>query len=389
MDIKNIYVYKIGFGDCSLLELDNVNILLDCGGNIKELEKNVLVNDIISKTLNKNLECIVTHFHDDHYNTLSMFPNAAFDAIYAPNFFTKEEIKLQLYALLILSNSSSCYLMAEQMLRFIPKIIDDGILKECAIVNFVKKGDLINNNMEVLWPDPNILDYEVRNLLDEFEKILKVNSNEIYRESANFHNGVWSDLIEKIELLAKKYISNVEMLKNNRMQNEITLDYISNNIKNILDDLNAIKKQVNLKKLTSVPRKRIKQIQNKYSIIFHNDKVLFLGDITAKIFNDNIACKIENNKYNYIKVAHHGTKNYFTNKLPKSDKMIISSGKKSNCDISAMYPLYYNDRKFICTCNDFCEYYNSISKFGEHEVKDEPKCKIYCGMKNICEKLNF
>lgn len=302
-----------------------------------DLKKPYLVNDIISKTLNKNLECIVTHFHDDHYNTLSMFPNAAFDAIYASNFLTNEEIRLQLYALLILSNSSSCYLMAEQMLRFIPKIIDDGILKECAIVNFVKKGDLINNNMEVLWPDPNILDYEVRNLLDEFEKILKVNSNEIYRESANFHNGVWSDLIEKIELLAKKYISNVEILKNNRMQNEITLDYISNNIKNILDDLNAIKKQVNLKKLTSFPRKRIKQIQNKYSIIFHNDKVLFLGDITAKIFNDNIACKIENNKYNYIKVAHHGTKNYFTNKLPKSDKMIISSGKKSNCDISAMY----------------------------------------------------
>ena len=65
MDIKNIYVYKIDFGDCSLLELDNVNILVDCGGDIKELEKTVLVNDIISKTLNKNLECIVTHFHDD------------------------------------------------------------------------------------------------------------------------------------------------------------------------------------------------------------------------------------------------------------------------------------------------------------------------------------
>ena len=127
-----------------------------------------------------------------------MFPNAAFDAIYAPNFFTKEEIKLQLYALLILSNSSSCYLMAEQMLRFIPKIIDDGILKECAIVNFVKKGDLINNNMEVLWPEYNIHDSEVEKLLDEFEKILKVNSNEIYRESANFHNGVGSDLIEEM-----------------------------------------------------------------------------------------------------------------------------------------------------------------------------------------------
>lgn len=242
MDIKNIYVYKIGFGDCSLLELDNVNILVDCGGNIKELEKTVLVNDIISKTLNKNLECIVTHFHDDHYNTLSMFPNDAFDAIYAPNFFTKEEIKLQLYALLILSNSSSGHLMAEQMLRFIPKIIDDGILKKCAIVNFVKKGDFINDNMEVLWPDPNILDYEVRNLLDEFEKILKVNSNEIYRESANFHNGVGSDLIEEIELLAEKYISNVEMLKNNRMQNEISLDSISTNIRNILDDISDIKK---------------------------------------------------------------------------------------------------------------------------------------------------
>lgn len=89
-----------------------------------DLKKPYLVNDIISKTLNKNLECIVTHFHDDHYNTLSMFPNAAFDAIYASNFLTNEEIRLQLYALLILSNSSSCYLMTEQILRFIPKIIE-------------------------------------------------------------------------------------------------------------------------------------------------------------------------------------------------------------------------------------------------------------------------
>lgn len=35
---------------------------------------------------------------------------------------------------------------------------------------FCEKGDFINDNMEVLWPDPNILDYEVGNLLDEFEK---------------------------------------------------------------------------------------------------------------------------------------------------------------------------------------------------------------------------
>lgn len=38
---KNIYVYKIAFDDCSLLKLDNVNILVDYGGNINGLEKTV------------------------------------------------------------------------------------------------------------------------------------------------------------------------------------------------------------------------------------------------------------------------------------------------------------------------------------------------------------
>lgn len=389
MAVKQIDVYNVEFGDCSLLKLDKCNLLVDCGGSIQRIQQNKIKNDILKSSQGFPLGCVVTHFHSDHYNILSLFPQNTFDAIYAPNFFTKDEIKIQLYALLLLSSTSSTYLMAKTMLESIPKLVDSGIIKKNAWVQFVKKGDYISDkNIEVLWPD---IDYQKGSeIIDKFEEL----ANDAIKaaiQNSSTHNEA-SDLIgltETIDSYASQYS---ELLEGSEVTGQ-TLYQAAEPINFIIGKVLDIKSQLNriLGKISGLPTKSVKKIQNQYSIVFHEYKnpcdipLLYLGDVSADVYDKHIKKIVCKNEYKYIKIAHHGTKNYFMKDLPISKIMIISNGKRKKPDISAMYPLYYSNQKFVCTNNVNCEYYKAKTHFGKKNIS--LPCQHICNFNSIKETL--
>lgn len=390
MSVKKISVYDVGFGDCSLLELDSCNLLVDCGGNIATNKKKFIKDDILNSCIGKALECVITHFHSDHYNIISLFPANTFDAFYAPNFFSKIEIKIQLYALLLLSNASSSYLMAKSMLELIPNLVNKGIIKSNAWIQFVKKGDYINEkNLEVLWPDINYR--KGKEIIDTFENSIRdAIRNSIQTPTATNKSFNLNELIETIDSYAAQYS---ELVQNRGRINGEDLAQYSGEIEGIVERVLNIRNQIshNLSRIKGLPTKRIKGIQNEYSIVFHqynnnhNMPLLYLGDVSIDVFNKHIKTVINKNKYKYIKVAHHGTKNYFMKDLPECKTMIISSGKRNKCEITAVYPLYYSKQKFVCTNNDNCEFYNAATNFGNKKIS--LPCKQICNFNTIKEIL--
>lgn len=382
MNIEKICVYNVGFGDCSLLESKNCNLLVDCGGSRDLSERLYLSNDILNSSNGKKLSCIITHFHKDHYNYLSAFQKDSFDAIYAPNFFSEEEIKTQLYALLLMSKTSEVYAMAESMLKWIPNLIDKRILKEDAFVHFVRKGDFIEDkNIEVLWPDM----HSIKNaeIIDKFKNALL--NAAIHTDISNINQTV---LIQLIDDYAKQYAH--LMMEFNTVHFGLLLES-SHQINNIVENVLELRKRftLNYKKNYGLPTKSLKRLQNQYSIVFHECNgtlpILYLGDVPSDIFSKNIKTIIEYNKYKYIKAAHHGTKAYFTRDLPECETIIISSGKKNNCDITAMYPLLYSNQKFVCTSNEYCEYYNAKTDFKKNNIP--LSCQQICGFNGIKKVL--
>lgn len=380
MAVKQLNVYDVGFGDCSLLELESFNLLVDCGGN---RNKKQVKDDIFITNSGKRLECVITHFHSDHYNILSQFGRDSLDAIYAPNFFTKDEIKIQLYSLLLLSSTSSSYLMAESMLKLIPNLLDYGIIKRNRLVNFVKKGDYIGEkNLQVLWP--NVCPNQIGKLANDIKCLVEKSTQ---HSSSDISEGFSNVLIPTMEELAISYYNIVQRHEEINAHN---LREISSQINLILKEVSNLKNNYNnvLRNIKGLPKKRIKQIQNQYSIVFHNydancingKNLLFLGDVTPDVFEKYINVDVNKNCYDYIKVSHHGTKKYFMRDLPHCETMIISNGKKSKCDITAMYPLRYSQRKFVCTNNKYCEYYNAKTNFGKNNIK--LPCQKVCDFKN-------
>ena len=93
MIIEKLTVYNVGFGDCITIELENdESVLLDCGGNLNSKKKEKIKNDI-KENQKGNLNVIISHFHNDHYNILQLFENETIDVLYVPNFFVKDIIK--------------------------------------------------------------------------------------------------------------------------------------------------------------------------------------------------------------------------------------------------------------------------------------------------------
>lgn len=85
-----------------------------------------------------------------------------------------------------------------------------------------------------------------------------------------------------------------------------------------------------------------------------------------------------------MKVAHHGTKDYYSERLPCTEKLIISNAKKIDWDISAKYALKYTYPKFVCTNNSGCEIYNTRGHDCS-SIKKALDCKSiedgsYCSM---------
>lgn len=367
MSIKQLTVYNVYFGDCIDIELDNKEkLLVDCGSNflgekLKSYFKNIA--DDIMKNHNNNVKIVVTHFHEDHYNILKYFSESSIEEIYIPNFFTEEEIKLEFFTLLQKAEDNLIYQNAKKMLKLIPNLVLEkseqgkSILKSKAMITFVKREDPISDDFTTLWP--NIKEYTITVVLNKVKE--ELNNNK--------------EIVSTIENFSKQYHEITEQIKQRLYleSNVRTLDVLANELQKIVEEaINFIERIDNIPKISRYIMSEIHNIQNEISVVFHKkditstaDDCLFLGDIPSDIYEEYIYRDVCKKKYKCIKVAHHGSDDYFTLNLPDSEHLIISNGKpehikKGNTKrcpyISHQYPFYYTQRQIHCTNSNNCQF---------------------------------
>lgn len=348
--INSIRVYNVGFGDCFLLKIGEKKILVDAG--TKKLDNKIktdIIKDINSEAIN-GMYGVITHFHVDHYNLLCKLKHNTFTEFYLPNFFTEKEIKLELYVMAILGKNSEAHKFAANLLLTIPELVGSGIIKNGKSIRFVKKGNHILGNIEVLWPD-YVHGGNIDTLLMEMESRIT-------------DNGIRN----KIEEITKQYFGLLDIGNGGIIVQSDSIDVIKRKIKDIENKTGEVKYEGKTKNLSAGLKEKLQDIQNDYSIVMQTEYALdpqrryylHLGDVTSRSYEKYIRSQVINKRYVIVKVAHHGTKDYFVKDLPEADMLIISNGRYSNWDISAKYAVWYSHEKFICTNHDGCELFDTI-----------------------------
>ncbi|MBA4685515.1 MAG: hypothetical protein H2184_00025 [Candidatus Galacturonibacter soehngenii] len=377
--IDKIRVYNAGFGDCFLVygttDKNNLSfkLLVDAGTATPSATNEIDIIKDINTESGKGIYGMLTHFHEDHYKWFEKLKRDSFDVFYLPNFFTDMEIKFQLLALTFLSRRSAIYEFAHQLLLIVPNLLHNNIIKNNGEVHFVKLYDRIVDDIEILWPEsrrnPNM-----EEIIEEIENKITVEQNRLINEIVDLYMEL---LTGEIIVQGERIVSIVDTIIN------LTNQLIGNNERgNILSRSDV---------------EKIKKVQNQYSIVFHTTyvtqkNILFLGDVSSENFDKYICPKI-NDGYKILKVAHHGTKDYYSDNLPYSEKFIISNAKKGNWDITAKYAMKYPNPMFVCTNNSGCEIYNTLGQdcmIIKRALSTHPKgCYCSIGAGNFSMDINL
>ena len=358
--MDSIAVFSVGFGDCFLLNNDNQGILVDCGSkNYKKSEKKEVAESIQRFCQDNCIDLssvVITHFHEDHYNILGSLTGASISTLYIPDFFSFDEIKLEFLQLMIQPRKSLYFKRANEILLLLPSLLKLPVYNRKLVIKCVKRGDRIDsvpNPYSVLWPD-------VRKAFDPEAVVLFILQSLLDISTSAEELSAYADE------LTNQYYDCYIRAANQSKTNDIVIGQerirIASEMNAVINKAISFNEKNNLGiKLSGNIKSQISRIQNAISIVFETGTDLFLGDITQDIFDNRILNDVANKQYRAIKVAHHGTKRHYTEKLPQSCYLIISNGKYKGWDLTAMYPLRYANRKFICTNCTGCEYWQATS----------------------------
>jgi beta-lactamase superfamily II metal-dependent hydrolase len=310
---KYLKIYNMGHGDCYFLHDKSCGMLIDCGGNTaKQYRQYVLTalnKDIASISQSAKSSFVVSHFHQDHMNQLQNITNIVFSDVYAPNFMSAIDIDDFLTTLIIKSNTSKAYHIAMNYLLFIPRILT--YMRPCSIIHFVSKGRRIKNNFgnfDVLWPDKgnyfSILsknkiksDDQLSELISKVKELFVwVNKHIENNDEADLTYEHAMEMGPKIEEAIRDLIKYIESRKGNER----------------LEETRKINNLVNVK-------------MNSISLVIYEpaNKALFTGDIDKVNYERHISSHIAG-PICYLKAPHHGSKQYFSIKLPTSMHVFIN-----------------------------------------------------------------
>ncbi len=359
--IKQIKCYNIGFGDCFLCKdgTDNCSkMLVDFGARKTD---NAVINNLaneLSATDKKYL--MLSHLHIDHYRGFSHvnvtdIQHFNFDEIYIPNYITNNGLEF-LGEVLLSSNSISLLEQVKTLLK-IPLLFPKYVKKDAKIF-LLREGNRIYNSLcafEVLLPQRQSVSY-----------ILNPQTEQIVRNFADAYRNLLG------------YIEEGEEFATIRVYSEMIEKEFDGLIERLLERKLDINITMNERKL----KKRFDGFHNSLSLAFHESlvddcrNVLFLGDAEStdvKYLADSNKLK---NEYCFVKVQHHGTRDYFYNGLPVSKYYGISNGgSREGWESSALYDVHYGDKStLICTNNCNCE----LTRKGVH-CKSKTKVSAKCG----------
>lgn len=344
----NIRMYDCGFGDCFRLRNENENDLyVDFGIHSNSMQGNHdAYYDRIINDMNKKVDFLLTHYHDDHYaGAVYMSENTdkRFTNVYVPDIWNING-SVELVFLYLLRGILTKTVIRKNLTLF------DFLKAICTCdgyIHFIKRNSIIQNNYIALWPSEDYMKSKVENKINDA----------LFEDNKN----------GELMVIAKRLVRTVVRLSDT---------YGKEGRTQIINDLEDMSREYDTLSQNYSPDKnlqyRLTNFGNGISVVFQNkfvkDRgVLFTGDVRKEVWTfveKNKDGKIEmHEKYNVIKIPHHGTKPYyhsFVNYLDKNAYLLIPNGeinRNNSWYISSKYSVDANKIgcKVICANNQACK----------------------------------
>ncbi len=359
-----VTIHEVNFGESILYQKGDKKLLVDCGAKFGQ--KGKLAYSRIENKIDTNTKLLITHFDEDHFNGVCEIPDGyKFEKIYLPLYMYRgngvirteemfvDTLKVWVYSVALgkkkkISALHTLFMKMPNLVRCMDNI-------KC-----VGYGDIIqldDCNIQVLWPETNS---RIKRKLyaDEILEIIKRNFNNEDYDNSNYN-------LERFLRIADDYVE--KFLEIYRVYCRRSLDdygqdvndnYINAQISmldNIFKDMINSSLLVNISEEEKIRLGNIESIKirnmNECSIVFTcEEDLIAFGDITPRIITHlNRKHNISKKKYKLVKTPHHGTKSYWTNKLPDAQAYLISNSGPYRIDwsIYEKYGVDYKD-KIIC-----------------------------------------
>ena len=365
--IHRIKCYNVGFGDCFLCKDADENgskMLVDFGGaqNFDAVKPDLLRE---FSTANKKY-LMLSHLHCDHYSGLKKISAQRdkrllqFDEIYIPDYIGCGGIEF--LGELLLSTKSTYLLRLVRSILKIPDLLS-GYITDDTKVHLLCQGNTISNT------------------LCDFEVILPLQSNPFYAKKQELYE-------DAIHTFASEYKNLVRY--HDEQQTRGALIHLHHGIGERIDSLinNLLEVATDAAPLIDddMLKDAFKDYHNSLSLAFHelsvddSQNVLFLGDAVP---TDISRIKTSfNERYCFVKVQHHGTKNHFSRVLPTAQYYAISNGGARNgWGITSLYDKHYGKHAtFVCSNNINCDCIKCESRSKNHAV---------CGIAPLSETIDI
>lgn len=380
--------FDMKFGDCFLLEKESENPwLIDFGSKTGYRSKVVKVRydkviECLQSIGNHKVTFLLSHFHEDHYSGLLYMKklkktNFKFKQIIVPDIRNKS-VAYSMISSLFYKTFLESISLGRKSSKMFSNLFDitQYFLDYASDLKFVSRGETIDDKV-ILWPLKNSEANENYEIFQIYLKELNIFPlEEIDRLNTYVENcaDAWYKMLtidqkRQYELQNEVYDMKIAFIG---LDSALT-ECLHNEIYMSMDTETEVFKCL---------YQEIIKRNHEYNIVFHNSNnniknYLFTGDIEkrnmTKIYNNSIYPSINLYKtYRYIKIPHHGTKNYFFDFSAKTNKntiLLISNGKYSNWKIYSEYYDKYPNIMHICSNCNHCETFK--------ENANTCKCKKY------------
>lgn len=369
-----VTMYDVNLGEAIIYEEGFNKLLVDCGAKFGS-KGDLAFSRVQTKISGGNTKLLITHFDEDHFNGICKMPKTIqFDEIYLPLYIWKKgnlkdalEVFVDIiksWAYITVVGKTKKINKLQELFMKIPELVNSPIKIKC--VGF---GDEIysgTQKFEVLWPnykDNNRKTMQYTNeLINIIERIIKdtdYSIDEINRVVNSYFNSfmdMYTFYVDNRNIVDDS-LSGDESIKRQE-KHRILHAELENKYEELIElQLKITISERDKKRIDSISSTQIKNM-NECSIVLQQEKnILALGDISNKVLKYLKKCKRISDSYKFIKIAHHGTKSYYSKDLPKAKKYFVSNSGEWRKDWS-IYKEYHDKyyEKMYCTNNsDRCD----------------------------------
>ena len=335
-------MHNVNFGDCVMYQENDCKLIVDCGAKYNQKGKDAYA--CICNDLDENTDILITHFDEDHYNGICEIPEGkALGKLYLP-FYLYEKGGLwetgDIFHQTLLTWTYSVAIGKKKKISMLHRLFMkiSKLVQSPWNISCVKACDPIfldNKVFRVMWP--KIQENKAVQYSRLFKNAVYENEGTIVADEPirDFESWIpaadaYVETLESIYrywCLFSKDLLNYEIYNESFLNTELVL--LDQRFREMMEGAPSIKLNENGTKTINSINSSIIRNMNECSVVFDcEDKVLALGDITARIIN-NYLPGIKP-YYKVIKVQHHGTKSYYTPKLPRADHYLISNSGTAN-----------------------------------------------------------